>query len=175
MKEGLIHIYCGDGKGKTTAALGLAIRAMGRGLKVLLIQFMKSQETGELKILEKIPQITVMRSKEKFGFSFTMTAQQKDRCRSVHDDLLKRGLENCRLEQIDLLILDEIISAYNYDLIDRAETLRFLRAKPGHLEVVLTGREPAEELLEIADYVSEIKKVKHPFDQGIGARIGIER
>lgn len=175
MKQGLVHIYCGDGKGKTTAALGLAMRAAGRGFKVLLVQFMKSQDTGELKTLKKIPEVTVLRSKEKIGFSFTMTDEQKKRCKQIHDDVWQRGLEICETEQIDLLVLDEIISAYNTGLVDQAGILSFLRAKPDHLEIVLTGRDPADELLEIADYVSEIKKIKHPFDKGIQARIGIEK
>jgi len=175
MQLGLIHIYCGDGKGKTTAALGLALRALGRGCIVLLVQFLKSQDTGELKILEKIPGIKVLRSEENFGFTFYMTEEQRKRCNIEQNNLLEKAIEVCKKERIDLLILDEIIAAYNYNLVNRTEIIEFLREKPRNLEVVLTGREPAIELLEMADYISEIKKIKHPFDRGIKARNGIEK
>jgi cob(I)alamin adenosyltransferase len=173
--KGLIHVYCGDGKGKTTAALGLAVRAAGRGYQVLIIQFLKSQDTGELHTLEKIPGITVLRSKKGFGFYFQMTDQEKEECRVVCNEIFHEGITMAKSGQIDLLILDEMISTYNHDLVERQDVLDFLKNKPSSLEVVLTGREPAEELIALADYVSEIKKVKHPYDKGIKARIGIER
>ena len=175
MEKGLIHIYCGDGKGKTTASLGLAVRAAGRGFKVLILQFLKSQDTGEIPTLEKIPEITVLRSNKVFGFTFQMTDQEKEECRAVHDELLEQGIRMAQSGQTDLLILDEIISTCNYNLVNGDNLINFLKNKPATMEVVLTGRNPSEELLEIADYVSEIKKVKHPYDRGIKARIGIER
>ncbi len=175
METGLIHIYCGDGKGKTTASLGLAIRSVGRGFKVLIIQFLKSQDTGEILTLEKIPGINLLRTRKGFGFYFQMTDQEKEECRILHDEILREGITMANSGQVDLLILDEIISAYNYNLVDCKELLNFLKSKPESLEVVLTGREPSEELMELADYVSQIKKVKHPYDKGIKARIGIER
>ena len=175
MQLGLVHIYCGDGKGKTTAALGLALRALGHGYKVLLVQFLKSQDTGELKVFDSIPNTKVLRSREKFGFTFQMTEEQKKRCIIEHNKLLEKAREICSLDQIDLIILDEIISAYNYNLVNRAETIKFLKEKPKNLEVVLTGRDPAAELLQFADYISEIKKIKHPFDRGITARTGVEK
>ena len=175
MKQGLIHIYCGDGKGKTTAALGLALRSAGRGFRVLLIQFLKTQETGELYSLEKIPEITVLRGKEnRTVFSYQMTDEEKAQCRMVHDENLRRGITMGESGKVDLLILDEIIPAYNLNLVDRAVLLDFLRTKPGELEIVLTGSDPALELIDLAAYVSEIKKIKHPYDQGLKARIGIE-
>lgn len=175
MEKGLIHIYCGDGKGKTTASLGLAVRSVGRGFKVLIIQFLKSQDTGEISTLEKIPGIKLLRTRKGFGFYFQMTDQEKEECRILHDEILSEGITMANSGQVDLLILDEIISAYNYNQVDCQELLSFLKNKPESLEVVLTGRDPSEELIELADYVSEIKKVKHPYDQGIKARIGIER
>ncbi|UWG95492.1 cob(I)yrinic acid a,c-diamide adenosyltransferase [Dehalobacter sp. DCM] len=174
MKLGLIHIYCGDGKGKTTASLGLAARCAGRGNQVLIVQFLKSQNTGELHSLGEIPGITFLRGQEAFGF-YDESAEQKEKRRAIHDELLVEAINRCRERKVDLLILDEIIGSYNYDLIDRNLLLEFLRSKPENLEVVLTGRGPSDELIELADYVSEVKKIKHPYDKGINARIGIER
>lgn len=175
MEQGLIHVYCGDGKGKTTASLGLAIRCAGRGFKVLIIQFLKNQDTGELHTLMKIPEITVLRGKKGYSFLIHMTDEQKKQCRIAHDENLQEGVNLCMSGQVDLLILDEVIAAYNYDMVARDLLLDFLRNKPAKLEVVLTGRDPAPELMELADYVSEVRKIKHPYDQGIKARIGIER
>lgn len=175
MERGLIHVYCGDGKGKTTAALGLAVRAGGRGYKALFVQFLKSQDTGELSALTKLPGITVIRGKEGYSFSFKMTDEEKVKCRAVQDENLKRAIALCDLQDVDLLILDEAIGALEKNLVDREILYTFLTAKPAGLEVVLTGRNPDNALLKLADYVSEIKKIKHPFDRGITARDGIER
>lgn len=175
MEQGLIHIYCGDGKGKTTASLGLALRCAGRGLKVLIIQFLKNQDTGERIALEKIPEVTIIKGKDKIPFTYQMTDQQKEQCRQDHDDNLKKAFSLCISGQVDLLILDEIIASYNYNLVDRDLLLDFLKTKPPALEIVMTGRDPVNELTELADYISEIKKIKHPYDKGIRARIGIER
>jgi cob(I)alamin adenosyltransferase len=175
MERGLVHIYCGDGKGKTTAALGLAVRCAGRGFKVLIVQFLKNQDTGELHALEKIPEITILRGKAGYSFLMNMNNEQKRGCRETHDQNLQQAIALCSSGQVDLLILDEIMAAYNYDMVERNLLLDFLKNKPVNLEVVLTGRDPRSELTELADYVSEIKKVKHPYDRGIQARIGIER
>lgn len=174
MERGLIHIYCGDGKGKTTAALGLAVRASGRGYKVLFVQFLKTQETGELSVLDKLG-ITVIRGKEGYSFSFNMADEEKAICRAVQDENLKRAIALCRSQDVDLLVLDEALGALEKNLVDRELLIEFLKTKPAGLEVVLTGRNPDRALLPIADYISEIKKVKHPFDSGINAREGIER
>jgi len=175
MERGLVHVYCGDGKGKTTAALGLAVRSCGRGHKVLLVQFLKSQDTGELFAFEKLPGITVIRGKEGYRFSFHMTEEEKVHCRAVQDENLSRAIALCRSQHVDLLILDEAIGALDKNLVNRELLLEFLNSKPLGLEVVLTGRNPDDALLELSDYVSEIKKVKHPYDLNITARDGIER
>lgn len=170
---GLIHIYCGDGKGKTSAAMGLVIRAAGNNLQVLILQLLKIQYSGELTILGQIPNIKVIRGKGVANFSFTMTEPQKLMCRNTHNHNLEAVIAEA--DHYDLLVLDEVIGAYNRDLLDKDLLLDFLKNKPPHLEVVLTGRNPPEEILEFADYISEIKKVKHPFDKGVKARLGIER
>ncbi|MFA6808671.1 MAG: cob(I)yrinic acid a,c-diamide adenosyltransferase [Eubacteriales bacterium] len=173
--KGLIHIYCGDGKGKTTAALGLSIRAAGAGMKVVIVQFLKGRKTSELNILKTIPNITVLRGKEGTAFSFAMTEEEKEKCRRVHLENLKAGIALVESGNCDLLILDEVIGAYNEHLIDRQLLQNFVEHKPEHLELVMTGRDPEEWMTDCADYVSVIKKVKHPFDKGIKARTGIEK
>lgn len=176
MKDGgLIHIYTGDGKGKTTAALGLAVRCSGHGNKVLLVQFLKSRPTGELNSIALLPNIELMRGKETKKFTFQMTAQEKAQVLVEHTALFEKVKEKCAHEKIDLLILDEVIGACNTGVFDIKSLIEFLKNKPQELEVVMTGRNPAPELIEIADYVSEIMKRKHPFEKGIPARTGIER
>ncbi len=172
---GLIHIYCGDGKGKTTAAVGLAVRCAGRGNKVLLVQFLKSRDSGELYSLAKLPDIEVMRGKESKKFTFQMNEEEKHALLIEHNKMFEQVLGKIKNGGYSLLILDEVIGALNAKVFEMPKLIEFLRHKPENLEVVLTGRNPAPELVEIADYVSEMRKVKHPMDKGIMAREGIEK
>jgi cob(I)alamin adenosyltransferase len=172
--KGLIHIYCGDGKGKTTASIGQSIRAVGSGMKVLYVRFLKDQKSSELKILHSIPGIDLYPCEKSFGFFWNMTDQQKEDAKTFYTDYLKSAIKKSTSEDYDMLVLDEIMATYNHNFIDQKDFLTFLKEKPDYLEVVMTGRDPAIELLEQADYVSNITKVKHPFDQGIPARVGIE-
>lgn len=172
---GLIHIYCGDGKGKTTAAVGLAVRCAGRGNKVLLVQFLKSRDSGELYSLAKLPDIEVMRGKESKKFTFQMNEEEKHALLIEHNKMFEQVLAKIKNGGYSLLILDEVIGALNAKVFEMPKLIEFLRHKPENLEVVLTGRNPAPKLVEIADYVSEMRKVKHPMDKGIMAREGIEK
>lgn len=172
---GLIHIYCGDGKGKTTAAVGLAVRCAGRGNKVLLVQFLKSRDSGELYSLAKLPDIEIMRGKESKKFTFQMNEEEKHALLIEHNKMFEQALAKIKNGGYSLLILDEVIGALNAKVFEMPKLIEFLRHKPENLEVVLTGRNPAPELVEIADYVSEMRKVKHPMDKGIMAREGIEK
>lgn len=172
---GLIHIYCGDGKGKTTAAVGLAVRCAGRGNKVLLVQFLKSRDSGELYSLAKLPDIEVMRGKESKKFTFQMNEEEKHALLIEHNKMFEQVLAKIKNGGYSLLILDEVIGALKAKVFEMPKLIEFLRHKPENLEVVLTGRNPAPELVEIADYVSEMRKVKHPMDKGIMAREGIEK
>ena len=172
---GLIHIYCGDGKGKTTAAVGLAVRCAGRGNKVLLVQFLKSRDSGELYSLAKLPDIEVMRGKESKKFTFQMNEEEKHALLIEHNKMFEQVLAKIKNGGYSLLILDEVIGALNAKVFEMPKLIEFLRHKPENLEVVLTGRNPALKLVEIADYVSEMRKVKHPMDKGIMAREGIEK
>lgn len=174
MEMGLTHIYCGDGKGKTTAAIGLAVRAAGTGKRVLFVRFLKNEHSGELKVLEKIPEIEILYPVNTFGFYKNLTDAEKEACREVYRNLWETAVQKAATEAFDMLVLDEFMAAYRYGMIQPESALHFLKTRPEGLEVILTGREPSRELLEVADYVSEIRKVKHPFDSGIMARRGIE-
>lgn len=172
MSKGLIHIYCGDGKGKTTSAVGLAIRTAGNGKKILFVQFLKSGQSGEIELFKSIDNIDVLRGKDNTKFVCYMTGEEKAQIKSKHDICLDEAIRKAM--NYDMLVLDELCATYRMGLIDKEKVLEFLQHKPKSLEIVITGRDPEEELLELADYVSEIKKVRHPFDKGVKARKGIE-
>lgn len=169
---GLIHLYCGDGKGKTTASVGLAVRAAGAGKQVLFTQFFKDGSSGEIRILESIPGVRVLVCPTHYGLFRRMTQEQKVLAQRDYSTLLEQAIREA--ESADLLVLDEIISACNHGTVSEERLLEFLRGKPENLEVVLTGRVPSEALQQLADYVTQMQKSKHPFDRGIAARRGIE-
>ncbi|NLB28348.1 MAG: cob(I)yrinic acid a,c-diamide adenosyltransferase [Clostridiaceae bacterium] len=170
---GLVHLYCGDGKGKTTAAAGLAVRAKGLGLNVLFVQFLKSGRSAELDSLRKLG-IEVLSGQPTGKFVFQMSEREKAASREYNGKRLTDATARSR-EGIDLLILDEILGAIATDMVDEAAVISFLKTKPDRLEVVLTGRDPSEELLACADYVSEVVMRKHPFESSnTPARPGIE-
>ena len=168
----MIHIYCGDGKGKTTAAMGLALRAAGHGRRVVIAQFLKNGKSGERTALSALPAVELLPASEVVKFTFQMTEEERRREAERQSELLEAAFRAA--EGAGLLVLDELIASYNLNMVNREEVLEFLKTRPGRLEVVMTGRDPAEELLELADYVSKIVKIKHPFDRGIPARTGIE-
>ena len=154
---GLIHIYCGNGKGKTTAATGLAVRAAGAGKKVVFTQFFKDGDSSEISILQTIANIRTVHCKTVRGFWKRMDDLQKAKVSEDYTKFLADVIALAR--DADLLVLDEIISACNHGTITETVVLDFLRSKPKGLEVVLTGRNPSEELLVLADYVSEMQKL----------------
>jgi cob(I)alamin adenosyltransferase len=170
----MIECYTGDGKGKTTAAAGLAVRAAGSGWKVLFTQFLKDGSSGEIGVLSKVPGITCYPCKAPCGFIFRMTEEEKKKaaadCREYLDEIIKLAEEN----DFDMLVMDEFMAAYEYDMINREKAIEFLQHKPERLEVVITGRNAPEEIIRISDYVTELKKIRHPFDNDVPARRGIE-
>ncbi|MCI9148574.1 MAG: cob(I)yrinic acid a,c-diamide adenosyltransferase [Hungatella sp.] len=172
--KGCVHIYCGDGKGKTTAAAGLAVRAAGRGKRVLIARFLKNDDSGEVNILDGICGIRVKPCEKCFGFYYQMTREQKEEAGEYYGRLFDSVWEEAVGEKFDMVILDEIMAACTYGMVSQEKVADCLRNRPDSLEVVLTGRNPSPELVSLADYVSEIRKVKHPFDRGVGAREGIE-
>lgn len=172
---GLVHIYYGSGKGKTTTGMGLSIRAAGYGYKVLLYQFMKNNKTSERKVLEHVPNITIVNGKEQVKFSFQMTPEEKEEQRKFYDEEFKKVTKKAVDEHYDVLFMDETIYTISAGLLDETLVLEFLRQKPEDLEVILTGNTPSEEMIALADYVSEIRMIKHPYQQGQPARNGIEK
>lgn len=172
--KGLIHIYCGDGKGKTTSATGLAIRCVGGGGKVLFAQFLKNGESGEIKVLKSIKNIELFNTCKCNKFSFQMNDTEKKALSDGYRCDLAEIVKRVNTGNYDLLVLDEALYAINNGFLSNKQLMDFLNNKPYGLEVVLTGRNPSDELLEAADYVSEINKIKHPFDKGIRARRLIE-
>ena len=172
--KGLIHIYCGDGKGKTTAAAGLSIRAAGNGINVIFCQFMKGRKSGEIDILKNIENITVLRCGEDFGFYWNMSDETKNKAKECYSRLFKDAVILARQKEKCLVVFDEITYALDYGFIDKNEYKSFIENRPLETEIVVTGRNPDNFIKEKADYITEMVKIKHPFDKGISAREGIE-
>jgi cob(I)alamin adenosyltransferase len=180
--SGLVHVYIGDGKGKTTASVGLSVRAAGRDKRVVFAQFLKSGVTGELRSLETLG-IPVIRSEIPLGFTHQMDEAARAACTAEQQKVWRRVQEMVQTGTssaaspgpVDLLVLDEILDAINMKMLEELELRSFIENKPEDLEVVITGRNPSEWLMERADYFTEMKKIKHPYNRGIKARIGIEK
>lgn len=172
-QKGFVHIYCGDGKGKTTAAVGLIIRALGAGKRALLVRFLKDSSSSELAILAELPGVSIFPDPEHINFSWNMTLDEKAAYRDMALEKFDYAAENA--ERFDLIVFDEACSAISLGFLDEARVLDFIYSLAEGQELVFTGREPSEALISAADYVSEIRKVKHPFDKGIAARDGIEQ
>jgi cob(I)alamin adenosyltransferase len=173
-RSGCVHIYHGDGKGKTTAAIGLAMRAAGRGLRVRLLRLLKTDDSGEVDALKQIPGITVIPCERCFGFTFRMTPEVKEEAARYYTGMLRASLQAAKEGECDLLIVDEYMAAAAAGLVPEQELLDFLDHRPEQLEVVLTGRDPSDELKRRADYISEVRMEKHPYTRGLAAREGIE-
>ncbi len=171
--SGLVHIYCGEGKGKTTAAVGLAVRAAGHGMRVLFLQFLKSGTSSELASLQRLEQVTLLHGEGVNCFVRAMDDKQKQSAKELQRKCFHTAVGQA--QEYDMLVLDEAIGACSVGFLEEGELCSFLERKPKHLEVVLTGRYPSETLMEHADYISQIQSVRHPYDKGITAREGIEK
>lgn len=168
----MMHLYYGDGKGKTTAALGLALRWVGRGGSVLVAQFLKGADSGERLALEQLPNVTLLPVPETLPFCWTMTEAERQRagcqCRTLLEQVEQARTPEC------LVVLDEVCAAVRTGLLPAEQVDNFLDQLPPEGEVVLTGRDPLPQWLQRADYVTEMKAVRHPYDRGIPARPGVE-
>jgi cob(I)alamin adenosyltransferase len=172
LEKGLVQVYTGKGKGKTSAAFGLALRAIGRGLKVYVIQFIKGGfDYGELYIVDKLPNLRL----KAFGRGKFVTEKPPEtedvelaqEALALAEEVVKNG-------EYDIVILDEINVALDLKLISLEKVLELIKNKPKHVELVLTGRYAPDEIIEAADLVTEMKEVKHPYNEGFQARKGIE-
>ena len=170
----MLHIYYGSGKGKTTAAIGLTIRANGSGMKTAFLQFLKNGSSSEIGILEKLEKSTVICCTECTKFTFQMNDSEKQFLSTVHTDMLRKAVDLIKYEGTQFIILDEFLDAYNKKLIDTALADCFIKNFSDKAEIVITGREPPEHFMKAADYVTEMTAVKHPYQRGISARKGIE-
>ena len=171
LKKGYIHVYTGNGKGKTTAAIGLGIRATGAGLKVIMVQFMKGRRYSELDAVDQVKNFTVVQ----FGRDEFVSKENPEQ---IDIDLARKGLvyakDVIQNGGYDLVILDEITVAVDFQLIPLKEVIDVLKNKPETLELVLTGRYAPSDLIKHADLVSEILEIKHPFQKGVLSRKGID-
>lgn len=174
MDQARIHVYCGDGKGKTTAAIGLSIRAVGRGFPVVLSQFLKGSNSGELGVLEKLPGYSIVPSPQVCKFIFQMTPEEKEQCRADTTRHFEETVETVRRVHAKLLVMDEVLDAVSTGMLSDEALAAFLKNRPADLEVVMTGRAPTPCVEPMADYITRMEKVRHPYDKGLTARIGVE-
>lgn len=169
--RGLIHLYTGDGKGKTTASVGLAVRALGAGLRVAFAQFMKGGVSSELGLLANCG-ARVMHIEGSKKFVFAMNEAGRAAYRAVQAMIFADAV--AAAGDFDVLVLDEIVSAIRTGMVDLDAVVDFLKTKPEGLEVIMTGRDAPLEILGFTDYISFVKCEKHPYEQGVTARAGIE-
>lgn len=171
--KGLVIVYTGNGKGKTTAALGLILRASGYNKKILLVQFVKNSFSGELKSLKKFKNLKIIRGGRGFvgilGDKLPLEEHKKTALKTF--EKLKKATES---GDWDLIVADEIIGAISGKLIPLEKVVNLISAKPQQLDLVLTGRGVPKELVELADLVTEMKEIKHPFKKGILAKVGLD-
>lgn len=173
--KGLIIVHTGDGKGKTTAALGLAIRAWGDGLRILILQFIKGGwKYGEIETIEKLKALDGRIELRRMGKGFQRNADDKEMHIAAANEALSSAQEAFSSGQYDMIILDEINYAVKFGLLEESEVLKLLDAKPEKLHVVLTGRAVRDSIADRADLITEMRLVKHPYQQGIKAQKGIE-
>lgn len=175
----MIQLYTGDGKGKTTAAIGLAVRAAGRDFRVYFAQFMKGNDTGELYSLRKLPNVKILRSEKNFGFYSSMSDADKRELTEIHNKILNDLIRAVESGCCDLLVMDEITYPVNWNLLDREKLERLLELcgcgdADRQPEIVMTGRNAPDFLWKRADYITEMQSRRHPYDRGIQARRGIE-
>jgi cob(I)alamin adenosyltransferase len=171
LEKGFVHIYTGNGKGKTTAALGLGLRAIGAGLKVHMIQFMKGRRYSEIDAVKNLPNFTISQyGRDEFV--------NKDKPEKIDIDLAKKALayskDVIKSGKYDVVILDEINVAVDYKLISLEDVLNLIKDKPEKLELVLTGRYAHPEIIKISDLVTEMLEIKHPYQKGVNCRKGID-
>lgn len=172
--SGLIHIYCGDGKGKTTAAVGLITRHIGAGGKAVLVQFLKDGTSSECRALAKLGNVTMLAANPSGKFSFQMSEAEKAETAAALARTFEAATGFAVRERATLLVMDEVCAALSCGFLEEKAVLDFLDGRPAELEVVLTGRDPSEALFARADYVTEMTKRRHPYDKGVAARKGIE-
>ena len=168
------HIYYGDGKGKTTAAIGLAVRAAGSKMKVLFVQFLKTEFSGERHILSHTENVTLTFCPLELKFTFDMDDNEKAQAAKIFKGIFDNAVTTALTEKYDMVVLDEVFEAINAHMLSESEVYEFITNAPSSMEIVMTGHNPPQKFMDCADYITEFKKIKHPYDRGITGRIGIE-
>lgn len=174
MKKGYLQIYTGDGKGKTTAALGLTIRAAGAGMNVLFSQFVKSMNTSELNIINKVDNIDVLRYASSKKFAWDMNDEEKAGLKKEMQLQLKDTLRIVKEKNCDVVVFDELLGALHGEYINKQDILDLVDNRAKNCEYIITGRAAPDWLIEKADLVSSVDPIKHYMDAGVNARKGIE-
>ena len=171
--KGYVQVYTGNGKGKTTAVMGLAFRAMGRGLKTYIGQFLKGQHYSELDAAKIVPEYITIEQYGKGGFIHVKSNPDEDDIRMAEEGL-SRAKQAMFSRKYDIVVFDEILTAYGFKLIPLEKMIDVINSRPDGVEVVFTGRNAPDELIDAADLVTEMKEVKHYYQKGVKAREGIE-
>ncbi len=170
----MIHIYYGDGKGKTTAAIGLAVRAAGSRMKVLFVQFLKTEFSGERHTLSHTENISLAFAPMELKFTFDMNDEEKAKASKIFRNIFNESVTKALTQKYDMIVLDEIFSAIEAEMLSEHDVYEFVSDAPKNLEIVMTGHNPPKKIMELADYITEMKKIRHPYDRGVTARFGIE-
>ncbi|MEE1218436.1 MAG: cob(I)yrinic acid a,c-diamide adenosyltransferase [Ruminococcus sp.] len=168
------HIYFGDGKGKTTAAIGIAVRAAGSNLKVLFVQFLKTEFSGERHVLSHLENVSLTFCPIELHFTYEMDEKEKAHAAKIFKGVFDRSVTMALTQKFDMIVLDEVFSVINAGMLTESEVFEFIANVPSSMEIIMTGHNPSQKFIDNADYVTEFKKVKHPYDRGITGRIGIE-
>ncbi|NLJ40745.1 MAG: cob(I)yrinic acid a,c-diamide adenosyltransferase [Clostridiales bacterium] len=175
MQKGYVQVYTGDGKGKTTAALGAGLRAVGRGLRVMMVQFLKGRHTGELEALKRLaPEFQILRFAETKKFFNEMDQGEIEELKAILMEEMENLNDLLKESPYDVLILDEIMGAMQNGLISEEEVSDIIKNKAPNMELILTGRNLPEAIARQADLITEMKNIKHYSDKGVAARVGIE-
>ena len=170
----MIHVYYGDGKGKTTAAVGIAVRAAGSKMRVMFVQFLKIEFSGERNLLSNIDNITMTTCPVELKFTFEMNDREKQQASVLFRGIFERSAKEVLSERYDMVVFDEIFDVINAGMVNEGDVLEFISNAPKSIEIIMTGHNPPQRFIDAADYVTEFKKIKHPFDRGITGRIGVE-
>ena len=170
----MIHAYYGDGKGKSTAAAGIALRAAGNRLRVMYVQFLKTENTGERAALQMIDRITLTSCPLELKYTYEMDDRERQQVSVMFRGIFERAAAITLSDRYDMVILDEVFDVINEGMLSESSVFEFISNAPNNIEIVMTGRKPPKRFIDAADYVTEFKKIKHPFDRGIQARKGIE-
>ena len=175
LEKGYVQVYTGNGKGKTTAALGQGFRSVGNGLKVYMVQFLKTFKTGELESVKRLePDFRIFRFEKKRGFFWTLNNQEKAELKIEIDKAYMFCYDSLKNNECDVLIMDEVMGALSNNLLTVEQVIKLIHIKPDNVELILTGRNVPEQIVKEADLVTEMREIKHYFSSGVAAREGIE-